>query len=271
MHKTGHKSCRSITGKELRLMKNERLTKMLENAQIKLVKAHKSLERLNKQLIKEQAEENSYTRWIEDDIQRKEREIKDINFSINEYSAKLKAVQNIEEIPVLRKFIDNWKVLATEYYTEQYNKLIKYKKWLEEQEKILKQWEKETGHIYYRSKENEEKRKELKIDSKTKGEYLHNHFDALILHIGMYELDWEQLIQKEVNREAERKYINFLNRIKKAVGKTLDCSGLYIANNLEINGIVAGELGKVKVETITAGGHNIQCYHYRVLIKDISL
>ena len=152
---------------------------------------------------------------------------------------------------------------------------MEYKNWLQQQEEIFKQWiEETTGHKYFGgysfSKENEAKRKELKIDHDTKKKYMSIHFDAVILNIGMYDNEWRERINKIVNNEAERKYINFLNRIKKAVGKTLDCNRLYIANNLEINGIVSGELGKAKVETITAGGHNIQCFHYRVLVNLIN-
>jgi len=255
-------------------MKNERLVKMLENAENKLIKAHKSLDRLNKKLEKEKIE-NGYIEFIENDIRRKTREILDIEKSIKDYREKLKAVQSIEEIPVLREFIDNWRILATEYYVKQYNKLMEYKNWLQQQEEIFRQWiEETTGHKYFGSysatKENEAKRKELKIDHETKKKYMSNHFDVIILNIGMYDNKWQQRINEIVNYEANRKYINFLNRIKKAVGKTLDCSGLYIADNLEINGIVSGELGKAKIETITAGGHNIQCLHYRVLVNLIN-
>jgi len=255
-------------------MKNERLIKMLDNAEIKLIKAHKSLDRLNKEFQKKQIE-NGFIEILESDIKRKKREISDIEKSIEGYREKLKAVQSIEEIPVLREFINNWKILATEYYVKQYNKLIEYKNWLEQQEEIFRQWiEETTGHKYFGSysatKENEEKRKELKIDYITKTEYMRIKFDAVILTFGMYRFDFDKYIEKIVNYEADRKYINFLNRIKKAVGKTFDCSGLYIADNLEINGIVSGELGKAKVETITAGGHNIQCFHYRVLVNIIN-
>lgn len=246
-------------------MKQERLTKLLENAEIKLVRAHKSLNRLNKELQQKQAE-NYITTYTESDIKRKQREIADIEKSITEYREKLKVVQSIEEIPVLREFIKNWKEKATKYYIEQYNKLMEYKSWLEQQEKIYEKW-KEQEHKSYLSKESKEKRKELKIDEETKTTYLKNHFDAVIINIGMYDNRWKQQIKKIVDNEAERKYINFLNRIKKAVGKTLDCSGLYIADNLEINGFVSGELGKAEIRTITAGGYNIQCWHYRVLVN----
>lgn len=251
-------------------MKQERLTKLLENAKVKLEKANKSIIRLNKKLEQEKAEDSKFgIEWAERDIRVKIREIEELKKSIEGYNKQLKEVQSIEEIPVLREFINNWKVLATEYYTEEYQKLMKYKKYLKEQEKIFEEWIKETtGHQYYGSytatKEIEDKRKELKIDHDSRKKYLNMNFDAVVL--GLDKSGWKKQIDKIVNNEAERKYINFLNRIKKAVGKTLDCSGLHIADNLEINGIVKGELGSAKVETITAGGYNIQCYHYRVLV-----
>lgn len=251
-------------------MKQERLIKMLENAQSKLIKANKSLERLNKELVAKQADK-WVTSIVENDIKRKQREIVNIEKSIQEYREKLKTVQSIEEIPVLREFINNWKIKAKGYYTEQHNKLMEYKSWLEQQEEVFKQWiEETTGSKFWGSysptKEVKEKRKELKIDHESQRDYLHNNFDAIIITIGMYDQEWQEKINKVIEREAERKYISFLERIKKAVGKTLDCSGLYIGDNAEINGIVKGELGRAKVETIGAGGYNIQCYHYRVLV-----
>jgi hypothetical protein len=37
----------------------------------------------------------------------------------------------------------------------------------------------------------------------------------------------------------------------------------------EINGIIQGTISNAKVRTITAGGYNIQCFHYRVLVNKI--
>ena len=37
----------------------------------------------------------------------------------------------------------------------------------------------------------------------------------------------------------------------------------------DINGIIVGTEGKAKIQTIGAGGYNIQCFHFRTLIHEI--
>jgi len=49
----------------------------------------------------------------------------------------------------------------------------------------------------------------------------------------------------------------------------IDASGLSIDNQGELNGVIKGSITNVYVFTISAGGYNIQCLHYRVLIKPI--
>jgi hypothetical protein len=77
----------------------------------------------------------------------------------------------------------------------------------------------------------------------------------------------DQDINKILDRELAAKRQNLITRITKKAGNILDASGLYIANNGEINGWIMGDIKTVKVETISAGGYNIQCYHFRVLVK----
>jgi hypothetical protein len=73
-------------------------------------------------------------------------------------------------------------------------------------------------------------------------------------------------LQKILDREVIAKKKTLIARISKKAGNILDAKGLYIGVNGEINGLVVGELRTVRVETIYAGGYNIQCLHYRVLI-----
>ena len=80
-------------------------------------------------------------------------------------------------------------------------------------------------------------------------------------------------IHKQNVKDAETLVLNLINRTVDIAGKITDCQYLCLEqDNLGysiINGIVIGEKGKARVESIGAGGYNIQRYHIRVLVKEI--
>ena len=72
-------------------------------------------------------------------------------------------------------------------------------------------------------------------------------------------------------KSSEKLLMNLWNRVKDIVGEATDWSGLYLTHGNEyegvtVNGIVIGTAGATKVETISAGGWNIQRHHYRTLV-----
>lgn len=66
--------------------------------------------------------------------------------------------------------------------------------------------------------------------------------------------------------EANILVINLYERCSAYTGNVLEVKYANIANNGEINGVVIGESGSAEIRTIIAGGYNIQCLHYRVLV-----
>lgn len=84
-----------------------------------------------------------------------------------------------------------------------------------------------------------------------------------------YKVD-ENKLNKVISQEKERKYKDLVKRVEAVVGTITNAENLHIGNqNGELNGYVEGTNGKCSVETISAGGYNIQCFHYRVLIHKI--
>lgn len=82
----------------------------------------------------------------------------------------------------------------------------------------------------------------------------------------------DEEINKANVKSAERLILNLWNRIKDIVGEVTDYSDLHMTHGNEwegtvINGIVRGTEGTASVETIEAGGYNIQKFHYRTLVK----
>lgn len=74
-------------------------------------------------------------------------------------------------------------------------------------------------------------------------------------------------------RDAEAIILNLVNRVKGITGEITDWGNLYLQpdnNGFSIlNGRVEGKEGIAYVESIGAGGYNIQRYHIRVLVKSI--
>lgn len=66
-----------------------------------------------------------------------------------------------------------------------------------------------------------------------------------------------------------KKILDLLSRVKDIIGTIMDASNLSIGYKGDIVGTIVGDKGKCRIETIGAGGYNIQCYHFRTLINKI--
>lgn len=75
-------------------------------------------------------------------------------------------------------------------------------------------------------------------------------------------------IHTENVRAAESLILNLYSRIHAITGEVTDWANIYFSGGA-LNGIVKGKLGTVKVESILAGGYNIQRLHVRVLVHEI--
>lgn len=69
-----------------------------------------------------------------------------------------------------------------------------------------------------------------------------------------------------VNKEADKKETDFINKVNKYVGEVIDCKNLRTSISYGIDGIIIGTNGKVKIETIVASGV-VQRRHFRILVK----
>ena len=82
-----------------------------------------------------------------------------------------------------------------------------------------------------------------------------------------YKYESDERLNEIADREVEMKKLDLLARIQEQAGAIVDATHLTIGGNGSLNGKVIGEKKSVWVETIIAGGYNIQCLHYRVLVK----
>ena len=93
---------------------------------------------------------------------------------------------------------------------------------------------------------------------------------------GKRAYEWHKSNPK--NRMTEKELIKWIDQAKQEkiaaltiavqdiTGDITDARMLTIANNGCLNGVIHGVNGSAHVETILAGGYNIQCLHYRTLV-----
>lgn len=168
--------------------------------------------------------------------------------------------ENIK-IDIIDEFLFQWKERAKTHYKEVLEKISALNLEYSETLKAYNgRWNLDTEE---RKKIEEDHDKKWKAYSNYKLEYKSITNDVY----GWGRQYWEERLEKVLNREVEAKKKTLINRIEKRAGKILDASSLYIGINGEINGSIKGDKTTVQVQTIYAGGYNIQCLHYRVLVK----
>lgn len=237
----------------------------IAGAKAKIDKITQKLERVKTALA---GGKNPYY-YIESDLGRTERELAEAVAALEKWEAKAAKEEKAEaepKIAAVEEFLERWKASAKEYYTRKLKALNDYIAEVRAKEKTLEE-EFTAAGISIHSKYYEERRQELKIDYDSRRNHIQNHYDATVQELRSCGKDWEQRLEVLLEREKTAKRQNLISRVKKVIGVITDATRLYIADNGEINGFVFGTQGKAAVETITAGGYNIQCFHFRVLVK----
>lgn len=225
-----------------------------------------------------------------------EKTLNNLKEQLENQLAKESEIEN--SIPeVLNIFLENWKQKCFEYYIKLANEYIEliskepeeYEITREELEKLkVKQYDKGFGNYrfrYVREYTDEQ------IETILNGDYPQykkdnikreicngyverfrkGHFASdisVIDDIRDYHTIDNTILNKILDDDVKVKKDMFVSRIKEVIGDIKDLQGLKIVNG-ELNGIAIGTKCNAKVETISAGGWNIQCYHFRVLVNTI--
>lgn len=194
--------------------------------------------------------------------------MRDTEKKINKYEAQLAEFKGmlegrIKEYPIVRKFVNDWRDRCVAHINNE-----------ETIKAMLSDYNDMTREIVFiESSAKESGEDSMKTYRKTKA--LRAKFEKEWGFVSVYysfyknELDVERL-ERDYNREADRKYDKLIEDVEYYVGEITDISELRIGGDGNLNGIVVGKNGKVKVQTILAGGYNIQCLHYRCLLNRIN-
>lgn len=265
----------------------EFITKRIEGKKKEIEKLEKKLSRIEKARATNW-EVNPYY-YHESDLKWTQKDLDDARVALSNYEKELQTETekaNSRNVPAIIKFLDGWRERATAEYREA---LTEY----HNERSRIRGLYKEMEGTRYGTPEREAKEEEIKkaqdaLHCKLNGYYHTETYEIKgrkytkkvkdrdgeleFIHRYIYYAFGEamQKIERELKQEANRKYDFIIERTNAAVGEIKDASGLYIGSTRgELNGYIIGERGKVEVETIMAGGYNIQCLHLRVLIKKV--
>jgi len=238
------------------------------------------------------------------DIERKQDDIKgatkkliDAEIVLNNWKKKLEAELEKDNfinngIPqVIKDFMEEWKSSAYDWHIKKYEAYIEFKARLTEEKlqiiiDCIKTNEKyshllneegevkdtsEYALINTRSREIENLLKEKQLDYKSIQSRKANFGGQAILKMDEFYNTKERLewLEKTLEREEKNKLIDLINRINGVVGTITDASQLRVSTKGNLDGIIIGTDGKAKVETVGAGGYNIQCFHFRTLVHEV--
>lgn len=253
----------------------------------------KEIEKLNKKLdriykAKETNWEVNPYYYHESDIKWTLRDIETAQKALDDYKAQLASEiekANSRDVKIILEFLDMWKkrvhdfyeVGLTEYYevseaVREAGRKIDTFPYGSKEYKDAEAEYREISHIFwckchgYHEKQNfinrwgREDYREVKVKD-GEYEYLSPYSYERTLEEALAKLD------RHLDQEANHKYDFIIERTNAIVGEITDASNLSIGAKGDLNGYIIGTRGRAKVQTIGAGGYNIQCYHFRTLIN----
>jgi len=224
--------------------------------------------------------------------------IKEFQEAIDKYTGQLDAIKQkdkqVDEIPeVLKDFmnqlIDAWDKFdmnirdkSPAFYKSckaKMDELIPRDLYSSEQLQLLFEMYPKYAEDYERYKNDSYRRYYVEKDVKARfeGEYLNTPFKkefgvSVEQARRLWDLSDEQIHADNV-KAGKQVILDLVNRVTKVTGPITSWSGLHAtAGNggwTVLNGIVEGEEGKASVETILAGGYNIQRLHARTLVHAV--
>lgn len=248
----------------------ETINKRIEGKTKEIEKLEKKLERIRKAQLTNW-EVNPYW-YTERDLSYTTHELETARKSLAEYQNML--VQETEKansrnIPVILEFLDMWKDRVRTYYTESLPAYLEEREEWYEYDKQHVDWMNHCRSLIEDRDERLKQIKEKEAEHRTRRSEFYSKWNWLITYIEHKDqLNYEKL-DKDLQREADAKYDFIIERTNAITGTITDASDLKIGAKGDLNGIIVGERGAAKVQTIGAGGYNIQCFHFRTLIHAV--
>lgn len=255
----------------------EYITKRIQGANERITKLEAKLNRIN---IALNGGANPYG-YSDYDLRYTTEDLAEARKSLDKYTAQLTEAQDkaaSRNVPAITEFLNAWKARMTEFYTERFSLYPAAVKQYEDDMKPYKmdyyqerKFRKESPDEW-KTWSNE--RQAIKGMFETRFGFLAPYINRVYNHTTQrydaWELDTAKL-EQDLQQEYNRKYDFILDRTCAIIGQVTDASHLTIGAKDDLNGYIVGTKGAAKIQTIGAGGYNIQCFHFRTLIHPMPL
>lgn len=280
----------------------EFITKRIEDARAKIEKKQNTIEKKHKLIEKklaliEKTEDEQERRWIEydvrylnEDIERGTKEIAEIRVSLDKYIAQKNAELEkaaSRNVKAIIDFLDSWKRRMFDYYNMGLEPCYRMKVELNALRLNLRNFryctpEYDEALIPYNALRDEYIEKTCGTFEEV--EYINRWGRPDKKKVKVVDGEWEYLrpydcfdtyeqatarLNADLRDEANRKYDFIIERVNAICGTITDASGLKVGAKGDLNGNIIGERGTAHVQTIGAGGYNIQCFHFRTLVHEV--
>lgn len=236
-----------------------------------------------------------------DDIKGSQRKLEDAERILAGWNEKLDIEINKEKIiqdtvpQVIKDFLENWKTKAFDWYVKRYDAFLEFRNdlrtaeraaWLEAYYTLPEYAETRARRKAFFGDEEpdnstlinmnprkpmEEFLKERGLDYHTIQQRINNFGDQIIFKMLDYrDVDARlKYLDGALEEDKKRKLLVLVDSITNITGPITNAKYLYISGG-DLNGVVLGEKGVGKIQTFSAGGYNIQCFHWRTRVDDVT-
>ena len=178
---------------------------------------------------------------------------------------------NNNRIQIIWEFLLNYKAQVTEFIKDNVEVLIEYY----HVNSQACDWYNNNRHKVYHGEMTKEEYNRVYNELKAKEKELQSNIHPYTRECAKrdrtnntWTIDEEEL-DKILLKDCKARYFQLVNEVTNITGIITDAQDLRIRAG-ELNGIIIGEKGKAKVQTFSAGGWNIQCFHYRTRVDKVA-